>query len=1360
MTRYTYDARNRRIASTDPLGNTTTTQYDANNNVKLTTDARGYKTRYDYDALNRLTSTYSPANDLGVVAVATTVYDDFGNVSAVEQGTDAVPNERETDYVYDNVHRLMSETAPPDKNGDRQRTYFTFDVAGNLLTKGIGTTTNQNQLVTTYGYDQLNHLLKEQDPDPDSTGPEHARTYYYGYDLNGNETTFELYDLTPGANAAFSYTKYVYDVMNRRTNINQYDLTAISLALPTGNTASPLPTGAQPYAISTNLYTGTGQLQASYQFVQQLSSGTSQYDESYAAFDGLGRAIDNQSLQLKIDSVGNRTVQKLTETQSQYDAASNLILATVVAVGSTDPNRITRYSHDFDGRTTTQTDPAGNTTTTAYDANGNVVTTTESLNNQTTYTYDSLNRQAKDTPPGQATTSTYYDEFGNVLKTVVPGPTATVTTTYAYDKLNHVLTESIASSASGASNPPDQSYLYDWLGNLTSETDRNGNTVSFTYDSYERLTQKSHTQSGSTETISYQYDPDGKMTSATDKINTTVQSQNTYTYATPLRRLATDWFTQNGLSSTEIVYTHDAAGEVTSRYVAIYTTPYSFTDSYAYDAAGHEVADSQDTTLESASFGYDYADQLLVIARTNGSQSGTATRITADIDGRITSIVDSQGSTTGMQLTYGYDANSRVSSEQESGTAAGNTNGYHYDAGSQLTSATHTATGQAQESYSYDSVGNRLVTPSSGAAYDAFNRLQNDGSYKYTYDNNGNLLTQTQIASGAVIHFNYDSFNRLYGVDVKNSSGSTIEQIIYQYDALGNRIQTSVDPDGPSLPQAPVVTNYVYASVGPDADTSQPLFARNSSSQVTHRYLYGPGMTPGAVDQVLADNTLIPGTGGTAGTRWALADQQGSVRQLINTSGTVTSNFNYDSYGNPLTSSGNAKPDAVDFLFGYAGGVYDGALANYNGGSGLEYFVNRYYNPRTGQFTSVDPANADVLNTYRYVGNDPVNATDPYGLYFNNQATRSVYGSSSSYSSSLNSFSAYDPLEDVPSAFTAGFSGFSSSRAPVVSSSASSSLFNSSVFSQISALEGTDWESEIAAQGVSSAARAYASSLTKAAVPFGSETESEPAYGLEADRPIQAQLFGQSFVTPWNPNAAGASDTLVSYARAIGVAASGTATGAASGATTGTVTGAAVGAGIGSLGGGVGAIPGAAAGASAGFVSGLFGGAVSGFISSIFADNAEEAAYAGLTSGGVAGVGSGAFSAATKVVQLGDAAAAFASTMQQVETLDFSTQANKAVFYSGPGQGARAAAYAERTGAMTIEMTPGGCALAADPVFQSLSPAQQYQVWQKASTPFAEGASGQVNAFIKGARDTGTFRTIEEPILNNSANVYKSVYHY
>lgn len=42
--------------------------------------------------------------------------------------------------------------------------------------------------------------------------------------------------------------------------------------------------------------------------------------------------------------------------------------------------------------------------------------------------------------------------------------------------------------------------------------------------------------------------------------------------------------------------------------------------------------------------------------------------------------------------------------------------------------------------------------------------------------------------------------------------------------------------------------------------------------------------------------------------------------------------------------------------------------------------VNRYYDPATDQFLSVDPAVADTGQPYAFTGDDPLNVTDPLGL--------------------------------------------------------------------------------------------------------------------------------------------------------------------------------------------------------------------------------------------------------------------------------------------------------------------------------------------------------------------------------------------
>ena len=59
--------------------------------------------------------------------------------------------------------------------------------------------------------------------------------------------------------------------------------------------------------------------------------------------------------------------------------------------------------------------------------------------------------------------------------------------------------------------------------------------------------------------------------------------------------------------------------------------------------------------------------------------------------------------------------------------------------------------------------------------------------------------------------------------------------------------------------------------------------------------------------------------------------------------------------------------------------------------TGLDYAVNRYYDPQQGRFTQIDPLEVGGIaigdpqshNLYSYIQNDPVNSIDPLGFNIN-----------------------------------------------------------------------------------------------------------------------------------------------------------------------------------------------------------------------------------------------------------------------------------------------------------------------------------------------------------------------------------------
>jgi RHS repeat-associated protein len=124
-----------------------------------------------------------------------------------------------------------------------------------------------------------------------------------------------------------------------------------------------------------------------------------------------------------------------------------------------------------------------------------------------------------------------------------------------------------------------------------------------------------------------------------------------------------------------------------------------------------------------------------------------------------------------------------------------------------------------------------------------------------------------------------------------------------------------------------------------------------------------------------------------AGTRsWMTTDERGSVIALASDSAAMTAINTYDEYGVPSASNAGAVQ--------YAGQMW---LSR----PGLSYNMFRAYAPQLGRFNQTDLIGyGGGMNLYAYVGNDPVNATDPMGLVQNQTIVVKYCGSDETWDGS------------------------------------------------------------------------------------------------------------------------------------------------------------------------------------------------------------------------------------------------------------------------------------------------------------------------------------------------------------------------
>ena len=348
-------------------------------------------------------------------------------------------------------------------------------------------------------------------------------------------------------------------------------------------------------------------------------------------------------------------------------------------------------------------------------------------------------------------------------------------------------------------------------GNVASLQD-NFSHYAYAYDAVNRVTSIDNTGTpGSPRvTLSYGYDKNGNRTSLGDSLGGT----DSYAYDA---RDQLDLVSQTGTNSSGVApelvfFNHDQAGNLTSQ------------ARYADIAANSQVA--------TTSYVYDAANRLTSLAHTKSGGAAIA--------------------------SYGYtlDAANRLTSEAHAwnGGASTDTITYGYTNNDQLTAVNHSNSTFANESFRYDTNGNRNA---SGQTTATGNQIQSDGTSNSTYDAAGNLATKTTIATGVKTVYQWDDRNRLAEVD-SVAGGTTTVVTRFTYDALNRQIAEVDNPNGTATTRRTVY------------DGQTPLLDFNGSGQQTARYL----SIPGAIDELLARQTA-------SGVAWYLDDRLGSVRRRI-----------------------------------------------------------------------------------------------------------------------------------------------------------------------------------------------------------------------------------------------------------------------------------------------------------------------------------------------------------------------------------------------------------------------------------------------------------------------------------------------
>jgi YD repeat-containing protein len=797
-------------------------------------------------------------------------------------------------------------TPPDTSSSPSPTTTYTYDADGNLATQtapnGDVPNASAGSNTTTYGYDDANELTSVTNPLGGVTS--------YSYDGVGNQTSVT----DPNGNK----TQYAYNLDNQQTQVTD----------AAGNTTKTA------YDLDGNIVSTTDQNGNSTLYTLDADGEVTQ---AQVPAQAPGASVSYDTTQYVYDQDGNQT-----EVISPRGVASGISGAYT-----------TQTKYNGDGQVSAVLTPYNPQDSAPYNTPA-----------QTSYSYDADGRLSSVTaPPSNASAQqpnvTDYQYYDNGWVQSETDPTG-ITTSYDYNPLGEQSSRVILSAGGAMSRTQTWGYYPD--GKLYTVSDQGVPT-----GLYAEVVDDSDVNNASAS-------PPANWSTA-QCTSTTVGCEG-FEYQTHAAGAGNDTFTW------QLNVPQDGNYTVYVKYPVVSgaATNAAFTVSYSGGTATVNVDQTQDNnggwvSLGKWAFKQDATGQQVSLAensggtvvadaveivRDNSGDTNTANHNYAyayDADGNQIGITDSsdQGNnnpaTTVTSYSMAYDQldrNTSVVEDNSSGTAV-NTTTYGYDADSSLTSQTHN---NAPSSYTYNNL-NRLVKESDATSSSDSNPQvttftytptgqvasevkPNGNTVNSTYDANWQLNTQTEDTSGGTLvssnAYTYDpdgnetqDVEQLMSAD--NSADTLSHTYTYTYDPM-DQVET-VDTDGvqtesythdsesevTSQTVNQVTTNYNYVQGQLQSATALPT---GGGSSTTLNYNYDPF---GRLDTV----TTPPAGGSTTPTlvqsnTYDGFDNLTATSQLGSTGTMDTTDYTYDSLNRMTSQTTQANtPSAATSNFSYLG---------------------------------------------------------------------------------------------------------------------------------------------------------------------------------------------------------------------------------------------------------------------------------------------------------------------------------------------------------------------------------------------------------------------------------------------------------